>query len=90
MRPLPLGGLVVLERDPRAVGTAHADVDDPAATLLGNAFLPYLERRERLARQLDVMSAIARTVPMTRLRIGAGAPPAAVAARVRAWVEDGA
>ena len=84
---LPLGGLLFLERGAHITRTAVASVEDVPAQLLGSAFLPYLDRRERLARQLDVMSTLARTVPLARLQIGPQDGPASLAERVRKWVE---
>ena len=85
-RPLPLSGLVFLERGPGAPETIVERAEGAPARLLGNAFLPYLDGPDRLANQLDVMSAIARTVPLARLRIAAGDGPDVAAAAVRDWV----
>jgi hypothetical protein len=86
-RALPLRGLVFLRRTGESETTTLSPLDNPSAQLLGNAFLPYLDRGERLARQLDVMSALARTVPLAQLEAGRNDPPAALAATVREWAE---
>lgn len=85
-RALPLRGLVFLRRDPEAA-TALSPLDNPSARLLGNAFLPYLDRAERLERQLDVMSTLARTVPLVQLDAGTADGPSELAAVVRDWAE---
>ena len=82
---LPLRGLVFLRRSGESAATTLSPLENAPAQLLGNAFLPYLDRGERLARQLDVMSALARTVPLVRLEAGRAGAPAALAATVREW-----
>jgi hypothetical protein len=85
--PLPLRGLVFLRRGRDAASTTLSPLDSPSAQLLGNAFLPYLDHADRLGRQLEVMSTLARTVPLVQLDAGGGDGPAALAAVVRDWVE---
>jgi hypothetical protein len=82
---LPLRGLVFLRRTGESEETTLSPLDNPSGQLLGNAFLPYLDRGDRLARQLDVMSALARTVPLVQLEAGRNDAPAALAATVREW-----
>lgn len=86
-RALPLRGLLFLRRGPDVAETAVVPLENASSRLLGNAFLPYLDRAERLARQLDVMSALARSVPVAELAIAAGDPPPTLAAIVRGWAE---
>lgn len=86
-RSLPVGGLLFLERRPDVERTALSALDDVPSRLLGNAFLPYLDRGARLARQLEVMSLLAGTVPLARLEIGPDAGPARLATAVRDWAE---
>jgi hypothetical protein len=85
--PLPLAGVVFLRRGSDVAATALAPVENASSQLLGNAFLPYLDSSARLAGQLEVMSALARTVPLVQLEIGPGDRPPAVAAVVREWAE---
>ena len=86
-RALPLRGLVCLRRRPETAATALSQLDNPSAQLLGNAFLPYLDRAERLERQLDVMSTLARTVPLVQLDAGTADGPSELAGVVRDWAE---
>lgn len=80
---LPLELLVLLERG----GVGARPVVEPAPQLarrlLGNAYLDYVQSPERLIRQLDVASALARSVRVLRVGIGDGEPASAVAERVR-------
>jgi hypothetical protein len=84
---LPLGGLLFLRRGPDVPATAISPLSDAPSRLLGNAFLPYLDRAERLERQLEVMSTLAQTVPLAELEIGPGDNPPALAAVVLDWAE---
>jgi hypothetical protein len=83
---LPVSGLVFLDRRPVARETALLPVENSASLLLGNAFLPYLDRSERLARQLEVLSALAQTVPLVRLVVAPGDVAARLPPVVREWV----
>lgn len=85
--PLGLAGLLFLRRGDGIARTAVGPVQNGTAQLLGNAFLPYLDTSARLAGQLEVMSALARTVPMVQLEIAEEDGPASVAAKVREWAE---
>ena len=82
---LPLRGLLFLHRGPDVAATAITPLTDAPARLLGNAFLPYLDRAERLARQLDVMSTLGRTVSVAELAISPGNGPSALAGIVSDW-----
>jgi hypothetical protein len=82
---LPLAGLLFLRRTPDIEATAIAPLDHASPRLLGNAFLPYLDRAERLQRQLEVMSTLARTVALAELEIGPDDGPPALAGVVREW-----
>jgi hypothetical protein len=83
---MPLSGLVFLERRPDVGETALHPLEGKPARLLGNAFLPYLDPPERLARQLEVMAALAETVPLVRLEVARGDAPATLGPIVREWV----
>jgi hypothetical protein len=75
-----LGGLYVLDaarHGPRATVRSVEPVDP--ALLLGSAFLPYVGAGERLRRQLDVVAAIAVTVPVFAVDAARSAGPAAAA-----------
>jgi hypothetical protein len=85
--PLPLSGVLFLRRGRDAAATALEPVENASSQLLGNAFLPYLDSSARLAGQLDVMSALAQTVPLVQLEIARGDRPPALAAIVREWAE---
>jgi hypothetical protein len=77
---LPLGITYQLVREARTGGVAIDRVRPyEPDVLLGHAFLPYMTAPERLRRQLDVLAAVAAGVPLFRVRIGADAPPGAVA-----------
>jgi hypothetical protein len=82
---LPLRGLLFLRRSGQAETSAPRPVAHPSARLLGNAFLPYLDRPERLALQLEVMSALSRTVPLAELDIAPGDRPPELAGVVNEW-----
>lgn len=84
---LPLGGLLFLRRGPEVAATAVAPLTGVPSRLLGNAFLPYLDPAARLARQLEVMSTLAETVPLAELAGAPGDGPAVLAAKVREWAE---
>jgi hypothetical protein len=84
---LPLSGLLFLRRGPEVAATAVAPLTGVPSRLLGNAFLPYLDRAERLARQLEVMSTLAQDVPLAELVAAPGDGPAALAAIARDWAE---
>jgi len=86
-RSLPLSGLLFLDRSTGAAATALHQLDNAASRLLGNAFLPYLDRAERLSRQLEVMSTLSQTVPLARLEVGNRDTPATLAGTVREWVQ---
>jgi hypothetical protein len=83
---LPVAGLVFLDRGPLIEETGMLPLENASPLLLGNAFLPYLDRSERLARQLEVMSALAQTVPLVRLGIAPGDGPPSLPPIVREWV----
>jgi hypothetical protein len=77
---VPLGALYVLgggARDSRVTVRPLHPVDP--GLLLGSAFLPYLDARDRLRRQLDVVAAIAAGVPAYAVDAGRRAGPAAAA-----------
>jgi hypothetical protein len=84
---LPLSGLLFLHRGPDVPATGLVQVSNASSQLLGNAFLPYLDSSARLAGQLEVMSALAQTVPLAQLDIAAGDAPPALAEIVREWAE---
>jgi len=84
---LPLGGLLFLRRGPEVAGTAVAPLTSVPSRLLGNAFLPYLDRADRLARQLEVMSVLAQGVPLAELVAAPGDGPQALAEAVCEWAE---
>ncbi len=83
--PLPLRGLLFLRRGPDVESTVLSPVESAPVQLLGNAFLPYLDFAARLAGQLEVMSALARTVPLAQLEIAPGDAPPALVATVHEW-----
>jgi hypothetical protein len=85
---LPLSGLLFLRRGPEVVATAVGPLADAPSRLLGTAFLPYLDRAERLERQLEVMSALARTVPLAELVIAPGNEAPELAGIVRDWAGE--
>ena len=85
--PLALRGLLFLRRSPDVEVTALSRLESAPAQLLGNAFLPYLDSADRLAGQLEVMSTLARTVPLAQLEVAPGDGPPALAATVREWAE---
>lgn len=82
--PLPLAGLLYLERTTDAVGGIEP-VEEPATTVLGSSHAPYLGMPRRLLRQLDVTSAIVRHVPVAKATIGTREPAERIAERVRSW-----
>lgn len=82
--PLPLGGIVFLERPADSSAEPALERVTDAARVLAHASLPYLETPDRLLRQFDVLGALS-TTPLARVRRGAGESPDAVAARVREW-----
>jgi hypothetical protein len=84
---LPLCGLLFLRRGPDVAATAVAPLTGVPSRLLGNAFLPYLDRADRLTHQLDVMSTLAQGVPLADLAAAPGDGPAALAETVREWAE---
>jgi hypothetical protein len=84
-RSLPLSGLLFLSRGAEAVATAVAPLADAPARLLGHAFLPYLDRADRLERQLEVMSTLAQTVPLAELVLAPGTEPPELAGIVCEW-----
>jgi hypothetical protein len=86
-RALPVSGLLFLRRAPEVAATAVAAVTSAPSRLLGNAFLPYLDRAERLERQLEVMSALAQDVPLAELLAAPGDGPEVLAGAVREWAE---
>jgi len=81
-----LDALVFLSRRARAGATEVASLDDVGRRLLGNAFLSYLDPPERLTRQLEVASVIARSVSLISVEIGADDDPGVVARRIEEWV----
>ena len=84
---LPVSGLLFLRRGPEVAATAVAPLGSVPSRLLGNAFLPYLDRAERLARQLEVMSTLAQGVPLAELVAAPGDGPAVLAGIVREWAD---
>jgi hypothetical protein len=72
---LPLGGVILLDpvRDGELAVTPVADV--PPWDLLGSTFVVAQRSPERLARQLEICHAIARTVRVYRLSSGANTTP---------------
>jgi len=85
---LPLRGLLFLRRGGEEAKSTLAPVAHPSARLLGNAFLPYLDRPERLALQLEVMSTLSRTVPLAELDIAPGDQPPELAGVVHEWARS--
>lgn len=79
--PTPLAAVFVLHRDPAVAGTVveHQHPVDPRL-LLAAGYNFVVPDRERWLRQLDVCSAIATTVPVHTVTIGAHARPADSAA----------
>jgi hypothetical protein len=83
---LPLVALVFLERRPDTAETRLDPLEDVPRSLLGNAFLPYLDLPTRLGRQLEIAAALAQTVRLVRLQVAPGDQPSNVAARIVEWV----
>lgn len=83
---LPLAGLAFLDRRPDVHTTALLPLEAIPTRLFGNAFLPYLDPPERLSHQLEVMSVLARTVPLVRLEVASGDDSSTLSALVREWV----
>jgi hypothetical protein len=69
--------------DDAAVAIRPVRPADPGI-LLGSAFLPYVDAGDRLRRQLDVVAAIAATVPLHAVDAGRRAGPSAAAEAVMA------
>jgi hypothetical protein len=84
-----LGALYVVTRGADDAGVAVRPVRpvDPGV-LLGSAFLPYLDARDRLSRQLDVVAAIAAAVPLHAVEAGRRAGPSVAAEAVLAHVHE--
>ena len=83
-RALPLGVLFLLDRGSPSDPTFERLANLRAADLFANSFVTYVHRADRMIRQLDIASALARNVPVVLLRVkpGVGAPELA------AQVED--
>ncbi len=79
--PLPLAGLVVLERRPGSV-TALDAVEGPLAVLLGS-LLRFPRTAERERSRFEIAAAIASRVPVWRLTADPGVTPGELAALLR-------
>jgi hypothetical protein len=85
---LPLGLTYHLQRPAHATGVEIAAVRPyEPALLLGSSFLTWLDTPTRLRRQLECHAAVARSAPLFRIRIGAGATSADVADAVLGHAE---
>ena len=87
--PLALGGVYHLVRPVPKAGEISISTDEPPdpLSLLGNAFLTYLQNPERLRRQFEVCAAIIDKVPVRRVEVPPGAEADEVA---QAVLEDAA
>jgi hypothetical protein len=87
--PLALGGAYHLVRPAPNISEISISTDDPPdpLSLLGNAFLTYLQNPGRLRRQFEVCAAIIEKVPVRRVEVPAGAAADEVA---QAVLEDSA
>jgi hypothetical protein len=86
--PLPLGALCFLERsDGRRL---EALAGDSPRRLLGSTFVVGVQTPQRLVKQLDICAAIARDIPLLRVRVGSGVPAddlaATLAAELPGWL----
>jgi hypothetical protein len=79
--PLPLGALYFLERGAGPIVEPLASPDP--SLLLGSTFVLGVQTPDRLLNQLDVCAALAREVPMFRLRIAPGTTARQLAGTVR-------
>ena len=85
---LPLAALFVLSREAGGPPAEIAVHPGPAAkALLGATFNAYVRDPARLARHLDVSSAVAGSVPVLALRSGPGGSSHASAAAIEAWAK---
>ena len=75
-RALPLGVLYLLDRGDEQGPTFEPLVQLGVGDLFANSFVTYVHRADRMIRQLDIASTLARTVPVVVLRVkpGVGAP----------------
>jgi hypothetical protein len=81
-RTLPLGALYLLERGAPDAAAFQPLANLRATDLFANSFVTYVHRADRMIRQLDIASAVARTVPVVRLRVQPGIDAATLAERV--------
>jgi hypothetical protein len=86
--PLPLEALYILERGQGSAIEPLGRVEPPL--LLGNTFVLGVRSKARLLNQLDVCAAIARDVPVFRLRAAPGTTAEGLAALVHAHDVAGA
>jgi hypothetical protein len=83
-RALPLGAVVVLDRDPGHRSLDLAPEPRPLPLVLAAGFVPYVTGAERHRRLLATAAAVAAAVPVARLTV----PPHAGAADVARLVAD--
>jgi hypothetical protein len=76
--PLPLGALCFIERADGAPLEPLAG--DSPRRLLGSTFVVGVQTPQRLVKQLDICAAIARDVPLLRVRVGSSVPARELAA----------
>jgi hypothetical protein len=81
-RSLPLGALYLLDRGDASQPSFEPIVGLRAADIFSNSFVLYVHRAERMIRQLDIASALARTVPVFRLLVQPDVDAAELAGRV--------
>jgi hypothetical protein len=86
-RPTPLAVMYVLERDDGALPMFEEISDVGAAEILANSFVSYIYRADRMIRQLELASLLARTVPIFKLRVQPGWTAARLAEAVEAHAE---
>jgi hypothetical protein len=79
-----LAGIAFLERSGTGVGSL-LPATDAARRVLANCHVSYLSSPRRRVAQLDVAAALAASVEMVGVRIGAGEDGPAVAARIEQW-----
>jgi hypothetical protein len=88
--PAPLGALYFLERGAAAGAASFERRHDVGFDeLMSSRFTRFLATPQRLRNQLDVFAAVARQVPIFRLRIPTGMSAAQLSERVEAHVRDG-
>lgn len=86
-RATPLAVMYLLERDDGALPMFEELSGVGVAHVFRNSFVSYIYRAERMIRQLDLASLLARTVPVIRLRVQPGWSAARLAEAVEAHAE---